>query len=346
MRRILRRIYLHTIRMLFIDRHGEAAGAVNAALSGGDYTSRLERELEALFKRRAVAVCTADAAIHTALHLCGVRERDYVFVPSYTFYSYIASVVHAGGIPVFLDCDPITRCVSPSALETAFVWASLQRKMPKAVVVDNAFGSVADYDVLYPLCRAYDVPLVELCCDGVGNFNYKLCGANGDYGVIGFDKRLYGGGGALLCDDDILSAQQFTRAEYSESENHDYRMHNIIAALDCVQLDIAKKLSIRARKNLDALCAAIDTVLPPVDGDAGTYAAVKAAKFAYDLRADGYDVKLPPPVHTLSQYDGLTFFEHERGYSVCETLREYCLISMDFTAIKRIKLISKLEAYQ
>lgn len=332
--------------MLFIDRNGEAAGAVNSALSGTDYTSRLEQELEMRFSKRAVAVCSVDAAIHTALYLCGVRERDYVFVPSYTFYSYVASVTNAGGIPVFLDCDPITRCVSPSALETAFVWSNLQHKAPMAVVVDNAFGSVADYDVLYPLCRAYDVPLVELCCDGVGVYKDKPCGANGDYGVLGFDKRLYGGGGAVLCGDDIRSAYRFTRIEYSESENHDYRMHNMIAALDCVQLDVSKKLSARARKNLDALCFSLDGVLPPVEGDAGTYAAVKAAKFVSDLRADGYDVKLPPPVHMLPQYGDCAYFEHERGYSVCEHLREYCLINMDVSPFKRAKLISTLKAYE
>ncbi|MCH5165364.1 MAG: DegT/DnrJ/EryC1/StrS aminotransferase family protein [Clostridiales bacterium] len=331
--------------MLFIDRHGEAAFALSEALSGENMVARLEGELASALGKEAVAVCSTDAALHTALHLCGVSDGDYVFVPTFTFYSYIATVTHSGGVPVFLDCDPNTRCVSAAALETALLWSELQRKPPKAVVVDNAFGSIADYDVLVPLCKAHGVPLIELCCDAQGGrYKGKPCGANGDYGVIGFDKRLMGGGGALVCGDEKGAAQKFTRFVYSDGENHDYRINNCVAALDLAQRDASEKITARARKNLAALCSSTDCVAQPTDGDAGIYALVKAARLTATLIANGYDVKTPPPVHSLPQYRDCFYFEHEQGYSVCRTFDDYCLIGMDISIFARSRLIRFLNS--
>lgn len=325
--------------MIFIDRRGGAASALCDSLSGTDYVSRLEKILEETTGRNCVAMCSSDAALHTALYLCGATRGDYVFVPSFTFYSYVSTAVSCGCVPVFLDCDPVTRCVSPSALETAFVWAQLQNKPPKAVIVDDAFGSVADYDVLHPLCRAWNVPLIELACDAFGG-DYKgvPCGANGDLGVLSFSKRVTGGGGALLCGDECGAARAFARMEYSEGENHDYRLHNALAALDCAQLESAEKISARAKANLAALCAATDCIVAPVDGDAATYALCKASGCIAEFVCGGFDVKTPPPVHAMPQYGDCSFFEHERGFDMSASLNGCCLINMDISAPKRMRL--------
>ncbi|MCM1368500.1 MAG: aminotransferase class I/II-fold pyridoxal phosphate-dependent enzyme [Roseburia sp.] len=330
--------------MIFIDRRGGAASALCDSLSGTDYVARLENIIEDATERNCVAMCSSDAALHTALYLCGATRGDYVFVPSFTFYSYISTVVGCGCVPVFLDCDPVTRCVSPSALETAFVWAQLQNKPPKAVIVDDAFGSVADYDVLLPLCKAWDVPLIELACDAFGG-EYKgvPCGANGDLGVLSFSKRISGAGGALLCGDECGAARGFARLEYSEGENHDYRLHNALAALDCALLESADKISARARANLAALVAAADGIAAPVDGDAAAYALCKADGVAAELAYSGFDVKTPPPVHAMPQYRDCAFFEHERGFDMSSALGGYCLINMDISAPKRMRLVRMLK---
>lgn len=324
--------------MLFIDRYGEAANALACALEGDDKREKLEKEMSADHGKRAVALCSTDAAIHTALYLCDAKDGDYVFVPSFTFYSYVSTISHVGAIPVFLDCDPNTRCVSTSALETAFLWASLQAKPPKAVVVDNAFGSIADFDSISPICKAHDVPVIELAVDAYGGeYKGKPCGGSGDYGVVGFCKQLPGGGAVLLCGEDEHKARKFARLEYSDGENHDYGMDNFTAALDAAQRDSAYKIVKRARANLAALCLKSEAVAPPVLGDAATYALCKAPS-PNDLRALGYTVKRPPPVHILPQYRECAFFEHEPGYSVCTSFSDKCLISMDMSVFARNRL--------
>lgn len=331
--------------MIFVDKQGEAAGALTDALSGTDYVSGLERALSAELNKNVVAVCSPDAALHTALHLCGVERGDLVFVPTVTFYSYVASVAHVGAVPIFLDCDPATRCVSPSALETALMWAELQNKPPKAVVIDNAFGAVADFDVLAPLCKAYGAHVVELACDAFyGAYNGRRCGTNGDYGVLAFDKRLHGGGGALVYGDEDARVREFTRYAYSEGENYDYRLNNFVAALDYAQLSSAKRLYDKCKANLAAITGATENVFRAKNGDAATYAFCRAARIVPDLIGAGFEVKKPPLVHTLPQYGESMYFEHEQGFSACEQFSDYCLVGTDMSALSRIKLISMLRA--
>lgn len=317
------------------------------ALSGTDYVSRLEAEFSTETEKCAVAMASVDAALHTALFLCGVKEGDYVFVPTFTFYSGIATVAHSGGVPVFLDCDGATRCVSPSALEAAFVWAELQNKPPRAVIVDDAFGSVADYDVLMPLCKAHGVPLIELATDALGgDYHGTPCGALGDYGIIGLNKRVGGGGAVLLTSpEDESAARGFSRKCYSENENHDYKIHNVIAALDCALLDASKKITQRARANLAALCDATDAVVRPAEGDAATFALCRAARHAAALSAEGLSVKLPPLVHTMPQYSTRPFFEHEQGFCAACSFSDCCLVDMDISAGKRRRLARLLKIY-
>ncbi len=329
--------------MLLFDRGSEAAGTVCKSLSGGDFVGRLEFELAEIFSRDVIALSSPDAAIHTALHLCGVTAGDYVFVPTYTFYSYITTISNLGAIPVFIDSDVVTRCMSAAALEAAFVWAELQNKSPKAVVIDNAFGSIADFSVLYPLVRAHGAYVIELACDALGgDHNGTPCGGNGDYGIIAFGKRMAGGGAALVCGSDKNAAAGFTRAHYTNGESHDYRLHNIVAALNYSLLGDIKKITARGRANLAALVSS-DLALTAVSGDAGAYAACKASAGTARFAAMGFDVKRPPPVHTLPQYSHCTFFEHEPGYSVADYLSSHCLVGMDISTFARRRLTHLLK---
>ena len=319
--------------MIFIDRQGETVAKLMDALSGTDYVARLEKVLQLAVGKPAVAVNTFDSGVHTALYLCGVKSGDYVFAPTFTFYSYLAAITNMEAVPVFLDCDPMTRCVSPLALEAALVWASLQNKPPKAVIVDDAFGSRPDYDVIIPLCKAWNVPVIELCSGVLG-------AASGcDYCVIAFGSD--GGGGAAVCGDERGEARQFTRYEYTDGENHDYRLNNYSAAAACAHLSVAPKIQTRKKANLAALTA-LDCVLPPVKNDNADYALCKTKKIK-ELEAAGFNVLRPPLVHELSRYSGCHFFEHEQGFSVASSLKEYALIDMDFSPIKRYKLISLLK---
>ena len=326
--------------MFGIDRFGGAAGALCDALICGDYASRLSDRLSAYFGRAALSICSTDAALHTALRLCGVNSGDYVLVPSYTYYSYIRSALNIGAVPIFIDSDPTTRCMSDKALETALVWCKVQDKLPRVAVIDNAFGAVADYDVLLPLLTSYGIPAIEMACDALGgDYKGKPCGANGDFGVVGLNKRLPGSGAALVCGDELCRAEEFARLRYSDGENYDYGMSNYIAALDLELFDALDGTVSRARKNYAALADGHESVLPPTPGDAAAFAPVKIAA----EEVANYTVKKIQPAHTLPMFSGAYFFEHEPGFCVCGGLADYSLVGMDISALKRISLSKRIK---
>lgn len=292
--------------------------------------------------REPIALCSIDAAIHTALHLCRVAPGDYVFVPSYTFWSYVTAVTAVGGVPVFIDSDPTSHCMSAPALETALLWAELQNKPPRAVVIDNAFGAIADLDTLMPICTARSVPVIELACDALGGkYKGKSTGASGDYGITAF-KRVSGIGAILFAGNERETAEKFARLRYSDGESHDYRMPDVVAELDMIGLDGLERKISRCRRNQRSVSA-----LPcvcPTNSDAASYALVPSA--ARTRLADlGLSVKAPPPVHTLPRFSGAQFFEHEPGFCVCDMLSGYALVDLDIALFKCRGLLSVLRDY-
>ena len=326
--------------MVLFDRYGGAAGALCNALSGDDFVMRLRERLSVYFGRSTLAVCSTDAALHTALRLCGVKSGDYVLVPTYTYYPYIRSALNIGAVPVFIDSDPINRCMSVSALETALVWCRVQEKMPRAAVIDNAFGAVADYDALLPLLTSYGVPAIEIACDALGG-DYKgaPCGGNCELGVVGLNKRIPGSGAALVCGDDISRAEELTRLRYSDGENYDYGMSNYIAALNLELFDSLEATVSRARKNYAALADSFENVLPPSPGDAAAYAPVKIDS-DFD---NGFSVKRIAPAHALPMFSGAHFFEHEQNFCAAAKLAEYSLVGMDISFFGRLRLMRRIK---
>jgi perosamine synthetase len=71
-----------------------------------------ERFAPAVGARFAVAVSSATAGLHLGLDALGIGAGDEVLVPTLTFASTAATVVHAGGRPVLVDCEPDTLNLS------------------------------------------------------------------------------------------------------------------------------------------------------------------------------------------------------------------------------------------
>ena len=58
--------------------------------------------------RYAIAMANGTATLHTALAALGVRHGDHVAVPPLTMSATTIAVLHAGGVPMFVDIDPDT----------------------------------------------------------------------------------------------------------------------------------------------------------------------------------------------------------------------------------------------
>jgi perosamine synthetase len=61
----------------------------------------------------AIALCNGTATLHTALVALGAKPGDRVAVPPLTMSATSIAVLHAGGVPVFVDVDPDTWLMQP-----------------------------------------------------------------------------------------------------------------------------------------------------------------------------------------------------------------------------------------
>jgi len=78
-------------------------------LTTGPRVKRFEEEFAAAVGARyAVALNSCTAALHLAVHALGLQAGQGVLVPTMTFAATAEVVRYEGGIPILIDCDPVT----------------------------------------------------------------------------------------------------------------------------------------------------------------------------------------------------------------------------------------------
>jgi pyridoxal phosphate-dependent aminotransferase EpsN len=218
----------------------------------GKHITRFENEIAERFGVcGALALSSGTAAIHLALRLLNVQPNDIVFCASLTFVGSANPILYEKAIPVFIDAEPETWNMSPSALECAFQKYLQMGKKPKAVIIVDLYGQCADMDAILNICNKYDTPVIEDAAEAIGaKYKSRYSGSFGDYGIYSFNGNKMittSGGGMLLSDnlDDIKKARYWSTqardpvVHYEHSEmGFNYRMSNVLAAIGLGQLRI------------------------------------------------------------------------------------------------------------
>ena len=207
----------------------------------------------------ALAVSSGTAAIHLALRYFGVGPGDVVFCSDLTFAGSCNPILYQNARPVFIDSEPVSWNMSPLALQKAFDWAIKEGKLPKAVIIVDLYGESADFDSLLPICRKYNVPIIEDAAEAVGSlYKGKKCGSFGDISILSFNgnKIITTSGGGMVLSHNAIAIEKMrfwstqAREPYLHYEHkeygYNYRMSNICACIGLGQLRfLDEKLSIR-----------------------------------------------------------------------------------------------------
>ena len=198
-----KRVYLSSPTM-----HGKEqefikeAFATNWIAPLGPNVDGFEKEMEACVGTpHAAALSAGTAAIHLALLLLDVKEKDVVFCPSLTFSATCNPVAYEKATPVFIDAEPDTWNMSPTALRKAFE----KYPHPKAVIVVHLYGTPAKLDEIMEICKEHEVPLIEDAAESLGStYRGNYTGTYGKFGIYSFNgnKIITTSGGGML----ILSA--------------------------------------------------------------------------------------------------------------------------------------------
>jgi dTDP-4-amino-4,6-dideoxygalactose transaminase len=151
------------------------------------------------------------------------------------------AIEHAGGRPVFVDCNRDDLCVSFEDFER-----KAREHKPKAAVVVHIGGHIAfEIDKIAEFCRAEGIFLLEDCAHAHGaDWNGRKPGSWGDAGAYSFyaTKTISTGEGGMLVSEreDLLeyarAFRNYGKPDYTVS-GLNFRISEFTAAIGLVQTE-------------------------------------------------------------------------------------------------------------
>ena len=182
--------------------HAEVDAAVARVLEStqfikGEECTLLEREFAAYCgAAHACGVANGTDALILALRAYGVGPGDEVVTVANTFIATGEAILLNGAKPVFVDVDPDTFTLDPSALEKAIT------PKTKVILPVHLYGHPADMEPILAVAKRHGLPVLEDAAqahgaeiDGrrAGNLGHAACfsfypgknlGAYGDAGMV------------------------------------------------------------------------------------------------------------------------------------------------------------------
>jgi perosamine synthetase len=143
----------------------------------------------------AVAVSSATAGLHLAFDALGIGPGDDVLVPTLTFASTAATVIHVGARPVLVDCERDTLNISVA--DAARKWTP----QTKAIVPVHFAGHPCDMDAVLALAREHGAAVVEDAAHALpARYRGRCIGSLGELTVFSFyaTKNLTTGEGGMV----------------------------------------------------------------------------------------------------------------------------------------------------
>ena len=239
----------------FVDLKAQYQGIrdeVNAAIQGvldscqftlGSEVVAFENEFAAYSQAKiGIGVNTGTSALHLALLAAGVGPGDEVVTVPFTFVATVSAIAYTGAKPVFVDIDPVTFTMDPSALESAIT------DKTRAIIPVHLYGQCADMDPIVDVARRRGLVVIEDACQAHGaEYKGRRAGSIGDMGCFSFypGKNLgaYGEAGMVVTGDPRYATTiRMLRDWGAEKKYHhvlkgyNYRMEGIQGAVLRVKL--------------------------------------------------------------------------------------------------------------
>ena len=126
--------------------------------------AKLEYEFSRYVEHKyAIAVNSCGSALFMSLKAAGLQYQDKVFTNGFTFTAVPSSIVHAGGIPIYLECNS----------QYLIDLEDFQRKIQehpdaKYFIVSHMRGHVSDMEAIKQICDEEGIYLIEDCAHSLG----------------------------------------------------------------------------------------------------------------------------------------------------------------------------------
>ena len=208
----------------------------------GPEVSALEADLAAFSKNKHVISCSSGTdALMLALMAYGLKPRQAVIVPSFTFAASAEVLPCLGAVPVFADIDPRTFNLDPSGLAAAIDAANQSGLECVGIISVGLFGQPADYDAIQAFADENGIWLLDDAAQSYGaSWKGRQVGHLGSITATSFfpAKPLgcYGDGGAVFTEnDDLAEIMKSARIHGMGRERYSHDRIGMTARLDSMQ---------------------------------------------------------------------------------------------------------------
>ncbi|HSV74216.1 MAG TPA: DegT/DnrJ/EryC1/StrS family aminotransferase [Chthonomonadales bacterium] len=231
--------------------------------------------------RHALGVANATDGLTMLWRAVGLQPGDEILFPSHTMVASPASVVHAGGVPVPVDCGP-DHLMDPDAAERAI------GPRTRGIMPVQLNGRTCDMDRICAIADKRGLVIIEDAAQALGSrFRDRPAGTFGRGAAFSFYPAkilgCLGDGGAVVTNDDEVARRVRLLRDHGRNEHGDVELWGLNSRLDNLQaavLDfqlrgygqvIEHRRSL-ARRYEDRLRTVRQVTLPPgPDEDTGHY---------------------------------------------------------------------------
>ena len=155
-----------------------------------------------------IPTANGTSALLCSLQALGIGTGDEVIVPGLTWVACAVAVASLNAIPILVDVDEHTLCLSPQKVEAAIT------ERTKAIMVVHLYNAVADMGELLRISQKYHIPLLEDCAQAHGaSWEGKRVGTIGAIGTFSMQQGKIltsGEGGAAITNDPLLADRIYT----------------------------------------------------------------------------------------------------------------------------------------
>lgn len=182
---------------------------------GGETLEQLEQRIaEYVGVPHAVGVSSGTDALLAALMALDIGPGDIVLTTPYSFFATAGVIARLNATPVFIDIDPLSYNIDPSALSDWFASQTEASSRVKAIIPVHLYGQCADMDPILELAAERNIPVIEDAAQAIGarypaRAGTASAGSMGTFGCFSFfpSKNLgaMGDGGIVVTSDESLA---------------------------------------------------------------------------------------------------------------------------------------------
>lgn len=217
----------------------------SSAFINGKAVQELATDLSSyLGVKHTIPCANGTDALQIALMALGLQPGDEVITPSFTYIATTEVIALLRLTPAFVEVDPKTFCMDPSALEKAIT------KKTKAIVPVHLYGHAALMEGIMAIAKEHGLHVIEDNAQAIGcdyifkEGRKKKTGTISEIGTTSFypSKNLgaFGDGGAIFTDDDALARRVKMIANHGQQKRYYHEIVGCNSRLDTIQAAILK----------------------------------------------------------------------------------------------------------